>query len=162
MKKILDSIQKELVNVQDLDCCLKRVWRRRSLNLGFGDKIYHGDDSLIDDYKGEWEFRTFYSSWRVVRYGVIICASNELADTTEELQGRLSNLALGKFKSLYMLTEFDISVELSNDTRIDFLATDSDPDEDIIHIYGPKGLFIGYSISQKWYISSPDEQAPIK
>jgi len=51
-----------------------------------------------------------------------------------------------------MLSEFDVSLELANEIRVDFLATNSDPNEDIVHIFCPN-KFIGYSVAKNWCVS---------
>jgi len=53
MKKIPLDVQDILKEIEGAKCCLKRIWRRRSLTIGFGNKIFHCDDSLIDNYNGE-------------------------------------------------------------------------------------------------------------
>src|SRR6185369_4583727 len=66
-------------------CCRQRVSEPRAIHIGLGEKIYHGNSKLLDEYYGEWEIGTYYSAWRVLKEGRIICGSDDLVDSADEL-----------------------------------------------------------------------------
>jgi hypothetical protein len=140
-------------------CCRKRVGRGKSLSIGFGKKVFHGNAKLVDEYYGEWELGSYYPAWRIVRDGKILCASQDAVDSLEELQVRLDELAIGPFIALSQTSEFDTRIELEGDFHIDFLGTISDDDKSF-QIFGPSALFIGFSPLQGWCVGKSDEPSP--
>jgi hypothetical protein len=58
-------------------CCRKQIGYRRSLSMGFGRKIPNNNPKTRDGYYGVWEIGTYESAWRVIKDGIIICASHD-------------------------------------------------------------------------------------
>lgn len=143
-----------LRDVRGLRCCRKRVGERRSLSIGFGAMQFHGDERLVDPFYGEWEFGTYYGAWRISRGPRVLCGSQDVVDSTQELHDRVERIELGCIVGVEMLTEFDVRVVLDGDLRIDFLGTHGESTEHVIHIFGPNDLYADYSIERGWVVRS--------
>lgn len=89
-------------------CCRKRIGRGKSLSLGFGDFVSHSIPSATDSFYGEWEVGTYFSSWRILNSGKVLCGSSDAADSLEELDGRLQDISLGVLNSIEVLESHDI------------------------------------------------------
>ena len=61
-----------------------RVGESRSLSIGFGKKIASRVLPRNKKYC-EWEIGTYYSNWRIVQNGRIICGSGESVESIREL-----------------------------------------------------------------------------
>jgi hypothetical protein len=109
-------------------CCKKRVWRHRSLCLGFEEKFFH-EKKLIDDFYAEWEIRTYYCAWRVIKDKKILCASSDAVDSIDELDAALKQIEFGCIESLDQFSDLDIRVKFDTGIIVEFLATISDEDE---------------------------------
>jgi len=134
-------------------CCRQRVWRQRSLSLGFGQKVYHGDPRLIDTFEGEWEMCTYYSAWRVIQGNTLLCGSKDAVDSIDELDSSLQQINLGHVQSLSQPTQFDVRAEFDNGMAVDFLGTTSDDDE-IFYIFCPNKHVVTFSIQKGWEIDT--------
>jgi hypothetical protein len=136
-------------------CCRQRVWRQRSLNLGFGEKIYHHNPKLIDTFYGEWEIGTYYCAWRVVKENKIICGSGDAVDSLDELNSTLQRIDFDRIESLTQSTQFDVRAEFDTGMVIEFLATISDDDE-CFHLFFPQSICAAFSIQEGWRIGRSD------
>jgi hypothetical protein len=156
-------MNKEIIGLVDQlykkQCCRQKVGRMRSLSLGFGQKRYHGNLRLNDDFYGEWEIGTYYSAWRVVKNGHILCGSQNVVDSTDELNTALGKIEFGRVDSLHQIGCFDVRLELDNDIAVDFISTISDNDE-CFHIFCPNNIYIAFSINEGWKISASNK--PLK
>ena len=129
-------------------CSRKEVGRRRSLSLGFGSEI-RSAIKLNEKVYREWEIGTYRSAWRVVRGGIVLCGSQDVVDSIDELNLALGRIDLGRFVSLRQLADLDVRIEFDSDTAVDFLATTSDEDE-CFHIFCPGQRFIEFSVRGGW------------
>jgi hypothetical protein len=89
-------------------CARKEVGRRRSLSLGFGAETRKKFSERV--YR-EWEIGTYYWAWRVVRGTTVVCGSQDVADSIEELNFDLARVDLGRFVSLRQLGDLDVRIE---------------------------------------------------
>jgi len=153
-KKLRDSCLKNiLIGLTGKACCRQRVGRRRSLSLGFGDKIPHGRARLIDDFYGEWEIGTYSAAWRIVSKEKLLCGSQDVVDTLEDLDRRLSEIQIGQIESIYSTSKFDVRVDLNNGIHIDFFEVDSEGDE-VFHIFSPNEQYLTYSVQGGWKVQN--------
>jgi len=136
-------------------CCRQRVWRPRSLSLGFGEKVYHGKSKLVDAFYGEWEIGTYYCAWRVVKNDRILCASSDAIDSLDELDAALKQIDLGCIQSLTQPTKFDVRAEFDTGITVEFIATTSDDDE-CFHIFCPQKLCAAFSAQKGWTTGRSD------
>ena len=127
------------------------------MSFGFGSEQVHGDPKLPDGFYGEWEIGTYYAGWRVARSGKILCGSDDVVDSVEELNDRLGVIELGRPTGFQMLSEFDVRLVLDGDTYIDFLGTLGEADEHVVHIFGPDDLYAEYVVESGWEIGTSAE-----
>jgi hypothetical protein len=133
-------------------CCKARVWRGRSFRLGFGEKTYHGNPRLIDDFYGEWELGTYRNSWRVIKNGKVICGSNDTVDAIEELDASIKQLTFGKIISLTQeRSEIDFRIQFDTGIIVEFLCTVSD-EEETLHIFCPDDVCVTFDVVNGWLI----------
>lgn len=130
-------------------CCRVNVGEYKSLSVGFGDKIYHNNPRLNDDYYGEWEIGTYSSSWRIISNKKIVCASNDSDENG--LNKIIKKIEIGSFIDLKVINEMDIRVVCDNNLIIDFLVTVND-DDDLFHIFCPNNIYIELLSGGKWDI----------
>lgn len=139
--------------------CKTRVWRYKSLMIGFGKKMYHNDPTLIDSFNGEWELGTHYSSWRILKKKKILIGSNDSTDI-KKLNKKVKKIKFGKIISIRPLTKIDTRVEFDNNICVDFLSTFGDSSEDVFFIFCPDNIYIGLKSNGDWYLEKCAE--PIK
>lgn len=151
------------VAIQDLlkpmfgkPCCRKQVGSMKSLSIGFGNKIQHGNPKLKDDYYGEWELGTYNSAWRVMDKRRILCGIHDPVDSIEELNGALNRIELGSITSLEHYRNLDVRVELDNNIIIDFLAATSDDDE-LFHIFCPGDKYVEFTVERGWTLGESEK-----
>ena len=133
-------------------CCRKSAGSpRRGVSIGFGAQRFHGNPALVDSFYGEWEVGTYYAAWRVAAPGRILCGSDDVVDSTNELNERLSQIELGHPTGIEMLSEYDVRLALGAHF-LDFLGTHGEEDEHVLHIFGPDDLYIEYSVARGWEI----------
>jgi len=99
----------------------------RSLSLGFGAEGRTSE--LAKKTCREWEIGTYYSAWRVVRDGIVLCGSQDAVDSIDELNVALGRVELGRFVSLRQPSDLDVRIEFDNGIVVDILSTISDEDE---------------------------------
>jgi hypothetical protein len=156
MNTFPSEIEHAFKNMTGLNCCRQRVVQGRPLSIGLGEKVFHNKKNSIDSHYGTWEFGTYCASWRVTKLGRILCGSNDIDVSTEELDQRLNNIVLGKLLSVRMVSAFDVSFDFENQISIDFLGTFSD-DEHTVHIFGPDKLYISFSSIDMWKVTTSDK-----
>ncbi|SRR6266481_446555 len=148
-----DSVQSAIVGLIGQACCRQRLGRFRSLTIGFGKKIPHGRPNLADDFYGEWQIGTYYAAWRVIKDGKILCGSRDVVDSLVELEERFRQIQLGRINGIWMVSEFDIRIDLDDGIHIDFLgAAREDEDDEMLHIFCPNGLYVRYSTLDGWKV----------
>jgi|ERR1035438_637857 hypothetical protein len=156
----MNSDVRELVKqIIGKPCSRREVGRMRSLSLGFGNE---GRVSKISKtvYK-EWEIGTYYSAWRVVREGIVLCGSQDVVDSIDELNLSLGRIDLGRFMSLRQFSDLDVRIEFDSGVAVDFLATTSDDDE-CLHIFCPGERCIEFSVRGGWKAGPSDRRWPEK
>jgi len=133
-------------------CCKQRVWQHKSLTLGFGERVLHGNSKLIDNFWGEWEIRTYCNSWRVIKDGKVICGSNDIDDSIKELDAALGQIAFGRILSLTQeASGLDIRARFDTGIIVDFLTTVSEHDE-TVSIFCPRNVCVSFSPAEGWLI----------
>lgn len=153
-------IQEAINPILGKRCCRKRVWSWRSLSLGFGKQVPHGNARLVDEFYGEWEIRTYTSAWRVIRNGIILCGSKDKGDSAQELrqlQRAINQIKLGRVTSIRELSGFDIRVELEDGLAVDFLAATSREEESCVYIVCPGNVCVTFTVGVGWEIGSYDK-----
>jgi hypothetical protein len=148
-----NEVQDLVVRIVGKPCTRKHVGRSRSLSLGFGEPARKSETSGII-YR-EWELRTYYCAWRVVKGGRVLCGSQDVVDSIDELNQAINGIELGRFSSLQQVGEMDVRIELDNGCAVDFLATISDDDE-CFHIMCPEHICIVFSPAGGWQIGPSD------
>jgi hypothetical protein len=157
MRTINDKIKAAIAPLIGRECCRSQASCEGSLSLGFGEKVFHKNKRLVDDFYGEWEIGTYYGAWRIIQDGKIIIGSNSIAeDSIGELNRILKQFNFGRFAALTALTDIDIRVELDNSVCIDFFAMASDEDE-IFHIFCPGSEYVEFSIRNGWKLGKSNE-----
>jgi hypothetical protein len=135
-------------------CSRKEVGRTRGLSLGFGAEA-RSTVKLNEKVYREWEIGSYYSAWRVVREGIVVCGSQDVVDSIDELNLALGRADLGRFMSLRQLAGLDVRIEFDSGVAVDFLATTSDDDESL-HIFCPGERLIKYSPRDGWRVGPSD------
>ena len=138
-------------------CCRKRVWRPRSLSFGFGEKPYHGNSKLVDDFYGEWEVGTYSSAWRVLQNKRIVCASNDTVDSVDELDGALKAVDFGRISSVEQPADLDLRLEFDAGIAVEFLAATSDDDECFHIVFRPGNMAIKFTVGAGWEIGESNK-----
>jgi hypothetical protein len=136
-------------------CSRKEVGRTRSLSLGFGAEV-RSPLNLSGKIHREWEIVTYYSAWRVVRDGIVLCGSQDVVDSIDELNLALGRVDLGRFMALRQFTDLDVRIEFDNGVAVDFLATTSDDDESF-HIRCPGKRLVKFSVRGGWMTGPADK-----
>lgn len=152
----IEVVHKEISDIYANNCCRKRVGSGRSLSMGFGDKKYHGNIRLIDNFYGEWELGTYTAAWRVVKDGHVLLGSCDPVDSVSELDELFGDLSFGRIVSINNINSLDIRVEFDCGSCIDFVNASSDDDE-IFHIFGPSDLYVSYIPVEGWTIGKSNQ-----
>lgn len=155
-----DRIEQALFGLFGLPCCRKRVGpTRRAISFGFGAERFHGDPTLVDSYYGAWEVGTYYAGWRIAQRGRVLCGSDDVVDSVDKLNERVANIKVGRPLGIQMLSEFDVRLRFEDELHVDFLATNGDDDEHVVHIFGPDDLYLEYVVTSGWEIKLSSEPA---
>lgn len=136
-------------------CCRKRVGRGKSLDIGFGEKIFH-KKNLIDDFYGEWEVGGYSSSWRVIQGESIICGSQDAVSSIDELNKRINTIDFGGIQTLVMASKYDIRLVFDNGVSLEFICASADDDE-MFGIFGPEKFYLGYNPISGWLMGKSNE-----
>lgn len=137
-----------------MQCSRKEVGRCRSLSLGFG--VEGGVSNISKTAYREWEIGTYYSAWRFVRDGIVICGSQDVVDSIDELNRAIGQVDLGRLRSLRQLTDLDVRIEFDSGVAVDIFATTSDEDE-CFHIFCPEERVIQFSVRDGWKAGPSDK-----
>jgi len=148
------GVNEIISGVVGLPCSRKEVGRSRSLSLGFGGEV-RSSVKLNDKLYREWEIGTYRSAWRVVCGGTVLCGSQDVVDSIDELDAALQKIELGRFVSLRMIDDLDIRIEFDNGKAVDFLSTMSDEDE-VLHIFCPDRRVVEFSVRGGWKTGPTD------
>ena len=117
--------------------------------------MYHNNKSLVDEFYGEWEVGTYNCAWRIIKDNEILIGSTDVANTIEELDGKLNNIYFGRIVSIGQPSPVDVRIETSSRICVDFLATTSKIDE-YFHIFCPNNIYIDLSKNGKWTVDRSD------
>jgi hypothetical protein len=151
-----DDVAQIIKQIVGKKCCRKKVGEFKSLSLGFGIKVFHHNPRLNNDYYGEWEVGSYFTTWRVIRDDRIICASRDPVDR-DELDAVVKNIELGNLLSIGEVSNIDVRLYFDSSIMIDFLATISDEEEGYFHIFGPENLYVELSKGGVWTIGKSNE-----
>lgn len=143
------ELERALAPLFTKPCCRQRIGSSRSLSMGFGNKVTHGNARLPDPFYGEWEIGTYYGSWRITQQNEIVLGNRDVVDSEEEMNLRFRAVNLGKIIGISSVSRYDVRVAFSGDLALDILDTSSDDDE-LFHVFGPDGLFVEYSSRHGW------------
>lgn len=150
-----DQVREFLKHMFGKPCCRQRVSEPRGLRLGFGEKVYHKNQKLIDPYYGEWELGTYYCAWRVVEAGRVVCGSSDSVESASELNTALARIQFGTILNIEQLDGFDIRVSFDTKVTLDFLATTSDETDECIEIiHGPSHTAAEFTVGSGWLIGA--------
>jgi hypothetical protein len=134
-------------------CCRQRVSKPRALHIGVGEKVFHGNPKLADEYYGEWEIGTYYCGWRVLKEGRILCGSDDLVDSADELDAALKRIEFGGLQSIEQLNSFDVRVGFDTGVVIHFLATTSDEKDACLDIIcEPNHQAAEFAVGSGWTV----------
>jgi len=143
-----NDAMKVIERIVGIPCSRKEVGRMRSLSLGFGQEVKSALKLNEKDYR-EWEIGTYRSAWRVTQRATILCGSQDVVDSIDELTVALAQVDLGRFASLRQVSDFDIRIDFDSGVAVDFLAAASDDDE-YFHVFCPGGQYIELSARGGW------------
>ncbi len=141
-----------------MPCCTQRVCSDGALKLGFGDcmkKLIRGREIL----SGRWNLVTYTCAWRVVRDGRVVCGSQDLDNSPEQLQRTLSQIHQIPFVSMCHLSSLDVRIQLAMNVSVDILCTMSD-DDDALQFFLPNHLVATFSQKCKWRLGASDRPWP--
>ncbi len=143
-KRLLD----ELVGKS---CTLQRVGSDRSLFLGFGEI----DRARTVPHAGT-EIGTYDCAWRICQNGKVICGRNDPVDDVKELQEMLSSVDLGEFRSISLISEYDVRIQFSTGKTVDVLCTVSGDDE-VVHVFFPENEVLVFQPEHGWRFGRSDQ-----
>ena len=86
----------------------------------------------------------------------MLCGSQDVADSIDELNLALGRVDLGRFVSLRQLSELDLRIQFDSGIAVDFLTTFSDQDE-TLHIFCPGDQLLTFSVPGGWEIGPSDK-----
>lgn len=154
-RKTMNTDVYEVINgMVGQPCCRKHIGRMRSLSLGFGGAIPHKTPVGQAIY-GEWEVGTYRSAWRIVQRGRILCGSQDVVDSIEDLNLELGRIEIGRFVALRQFTDLDVRVECNDGMFIDFLAAISD--DECFHIFCPGQRYVEFTAGSGWKVGVSDK-----
>ena len=150
-----DQVNEFLKPMFGKPCCKQRVSEPRGLRLGFGEKLYHQNQKLIDPYYGEWELGTYYCAWRVVKAGRVLCGSDDSVESASELNAALASIQFGAILKVEQLGGVDICVSFDTKIAVDFFATTSDETDECIEIiHSPSHTAVEFTVGSGWLIGA--------
>ena len=123
---ILDNLRQELINQQ---ICRIDFRRDKSLFIGLGNK-YPTFRKAVSFY-GQWEIGTYNASWRIIKDGKILIASESEKLMTEEKE--IVSFPQFKLEEINEPTLFDLSFVFSSNLKIDFFNCYTE-DDDFVHV----------------------------
>ena len=123
---IIDNLRQEIINQQ---ICRIDFRRDKSLFIGLGNK-YPTCRKAVSFY-GQWEIGTYNASWRIIKDGKILIAS----ESEKLMAGEKEIVLLPQFKleEINEPTPFDLSFVFSSNLKIDFFNCYTEDDE-FIHV----------------------------
>jgi len=87
----------------------------------------------------------------------ILCASNDAADSLDELDRALKAVEFGRITSLEQPADLDLRLEFDRGITVDFLATISDQDECFHIVFRPGNLAIKFTAGTGWEIAESNK-----
>jgi hypothetical protein len=141
--------------------CRKQVGFRRSLSIGFGNKISHSNQKTRDDYYGEWEIGTYNCAWRIVKDKKVLCGSHDPADSIKEIDSSLQRIELGCILSLDRRGQADFYFQLENNMAIEFFFATSEENE-VMHVFCPSNRYLEFIVDQGWQMKNSEQGKEIQ
>lgn len=120
---LTDEIMSHLAPMLYKECCKVRVHYSDSLTIGFGEKIYHNCERLVDPFFAEWEIRTDWCAWRIRKGNHVICGKDQLVETFEELHEIANKIVYGTLISISQPSDIDLRLEFDTGIVIEFFAS---------------------------------------
>jgi hypothetical protein len=151
-----EEVQVLLKPLIGLECCRVDVGQRKSLSIGFGERVYHGNDRLKTTFYGEWELGTYDSAWRVMQGRNIVLGKGD-EGSSEALTEKLQVINLGKVLELTQPSRVDFLIGLENEISIAFFAESSSSDEDYFHVFMPGKKHLAVSNGGIWTYSDSNK-----
>jgi len=136
--------------------CRTDVGERKSLSLGFGERVFHQNERLRTQFYGEWEVGTYYSAWRVIKGATILLARGD-EGTSNDLAARLEDIPLGTIAVLVQSSPRDLRLEFNTGVIVEVLADTSKPDEECFHIFLPGKKYMELSAGGVWTLTDSDK-----
>lgn len=152
MKTKIFEIMKSILGKK---CCRASISSYKTLSLGFGEKVYHNNSKLQNEFYGEWEIGTYRCSWRILKGNKILLGKTDTEEISE-MNERISKIKFGEIVSINHLSKLDIRIELKNNLFVDFFTTFSDMDESI-HVFCPDNIYLSMDNNGKWSVDKSDK-----
>ncbi len=147
-----NKIPSELTDIFGIRCSGQRAGERKSLTIGFGEKIPHPTLRRPEAVRSEWELRTYRAAWRLCRDGILIVGSRDLVDSDLELDEKLKALDAQCIRSIEVMEKFDVRVTLDRGFTVDFFWVASD-DEEILTVSNVvTRLYVTYAGTAGWVV----------
>jgi hypothetical protein len=134
--------------------CRANITSPMSLNLGFGNKVFHGKKHLANAYYGEWEVGTYYCSWRILRNGAMLLASNDPSKVISDLNAELGRVDFGVLERIDQFSEYDVRIHFSSGIDVEILATMRG--DEIFHVFCPNKDYVEFSNPKGWLLTKSD------
>ena len=149
------TIREHIEQVIGQMCCRQHIGDHRSLRLGFGEIVRVKTARGEADY-GKWEIGTYHCAWRIIHDQKIVCGSQDVVESIDELRRAISVIKWGRCSAIRQLTDMDVRVEFDNGVFVDILATISDEDE-VLHLFCPDKVVVTFSIPDGWVAGPSDK-----
>lgn len=154
--ELVDFFRFIVTSMRHERCNIKKIGKRRDLSIEFGERAEKNKWKIPFVEHRKWRLGTYRSAWRLLKDEKIICGSQDVADSVDDLNKKLANTEIGTLSNVELISAYDVRVSFSNNVIIDFFCTFEDEDE-IFHIFGDDNLYVGYSIVEGWVIRRATE-----
>jgi len=149
------SDMEETVNMSDVlnsvygkKVCRVAVGKHNKLSIGIGEKVYHGNSRLKNNYYGEYEIGTYYGDWRIIREKKILLSSADKIDF-KTLNEKINKIQLDEVTKITS-SQCDVQVTFRNGTTVEIIATPSD--DEVFHIFCPDNVYAEFTTAGIWKI----------
>jgi hypothetical protein len=156
MRKLIESLIGQR-------CCRKQIGYRRSLSVGFGEKVPNHNPKTHGNYYGEWEIGAYESAWRIMQNGEIICASHDASSSLTpedppDIDKAFREINFGRLLSIRKRNEFDFEIKFDSGISIDLFGASSNADDgDFFHIFCPNKRVILFKAGVGWFVGPSDK-----
>ena len=119
---VLEDLKQELLGKK---ICRISYWRDKCLQIGLGEKSLRKARSKGVSFYGQWEIVTYNASWRIIRDGKILIASQ----SEDLVEKEIVSLPVFELEKIIELTKYDVSFIFSNNFEVDFFNCFTEDDE---------------------------------